>query len=169
MIDLHMHTKYSDGTDSVKEILINAKEANLDIISITDHNTCNAYREMKRFDVSEFYDGNIIVGCEFTTSFDGRLIEVLGYGFDYIKVQEYLDNYYSKELERTRMRILCNRLFDRLKQLQLIFNLENVQRIIFNNRFLNVIYMKNWLDILKIKKFYKRIFGILLVIFLEKD
>ncbi len=135
MIDLHMHTKYSDGTDSVKEILINAKEANLDIISITDHNTCNAYREMKRFDVSEFYDGNIIVGCEFTTSFDGRLIEVLGYGFDYIKVQEYLDNYYSKELERTRMRILCNRLFDRLKQLQLIFNLENVQRIIFNNRF----------------------------------
>ena len=46
MIDLHMHTKYSDGTDTLKEILQNANKINLDIISITDHNSCNAYKEM---------------------------------------------------------------------------------------------------------------------------
>ena len=86
MIDLHMHTSYSDGTDSVKEILKNAKQINLEIISITDHNTCNAYQEMEELNVSKFYNGNIIVGCEFTTSYNNRLIEVLGYGFDYIEV-----------------------------------------------------------------------------------
>ena len=43
MIDLYMHTKYSDGPDSVQELLSNATKANLDTISITDHNTCNAY------------------------------------------------------------------------------------------------------------------------------
>ena len=91
MIDLHMHTKYSDGTDSVQELLSNATKANLDTISITDHNTCNAYEEMEKSNVSEFYNGNIIVGCEFTTSFDNRLIEVLGYGFDYKNYKEIIN------------------------------------------------------------------------------
>lgn len=52
MIDLYMHTKYSDGTDSVQELLSNATKANLDTISITDHNTCNAYVEMEKYNVS---------------------------------------------------------------------------------------------------------------------
>ena len=61
MNDLHMHTKYSDGTDSVPELLSNATKTNLGTISITDHNTCNAYEEMEKYNVSEFYNGNIIV------------------------------------------------------------------------------------------------------------
>lgn len=31
MIDLHLHTTYSDGTDSVLELLENAERNNLDI------------------------------------------------------------------------------------------------------------------------------------------
>lgn len=135
MIDLHMHTKYSDGTDSVKEILNNANKIKLETISITDHNTCNAYQEMEEFSVSKFYNGKIIVGCEFTTSFDDRLIEVLGYGFDYIKVNEYLNNYYTKELINERTNILYNRLLDKIKQLGLIFNLGDVRKKKFDNEF----------------------------------
>ena len=89
MIDLHMHTTYSDGTDTVKELLEKAEFLGLEVISITDHNTCKAYFEMEKFNVKEIYHGNIIVGCEFTTSFDNRLIEVLGYGFDYKGVNKY--------------------------------------------------------------------------------
>ena len=135
MIDLHMHTSYSDGTDSVEEILKNAKQANLEIISITDHNTCNAYQEMEKINVSEFYDGNIIVGCEFTTSYDNRLIEVLGYGFDDIKVNEYLNSFYSKELVNKRTNILYNRLLDKISDLGLIFNLSAVREKKFENEF----------------------------------
>ena len=42
MIDLHIHTKYSDGTDEVLTILKKAEEKNLKYISITDHNNCDA-------------------------------------------------------------------------------------------------------------------------------
>ncbi len=135
MIDLHMHTKYSDGTDSVKKILNNTNKAKLETISITDHNTCNAYQEMEEFNISEFYNGNIIVGCEFTTSFDNRLIEVLGYGFDYIKVNEYLNNYYTKELINERTSILYNRLLDKINKLGLVFNLGNIIKKKFDNEF----------------------------------
>lgn len=127
MIDLHMHTSYSDGTDSVKEILSNANKEKLEVISITDHNTCMAYNEMELLDVSDFYEGNIIVGCEFTTSFDNRLIEVLGYGFDYKKVQRYLNNYYTSELLNKSTGILYNRLVKIIKDLGLTFKEENLK------------------------------------------
>lgn len=42
MIDLHIHTKYSDGTDTMEELLQKAEELNLKYISITDHDNCNA-------------------------------------------------------------------------------------------------------------------------------
>jgi len=135
MIDLHMHTEYSDGTDSVKEILNNANEIKLEVISITDHNTCDAYQEMEKFDVSKFYNGKIVVGCEFTTSFDNRLIEVLGYGFNYVKVSEYLKNYYTKELINERTNILYNRLLDKIKELGLEFPVDDLGKKKFDNEF----------------------------------
>ena len=40
-IDLHMHTSYSDGFYSPIELVQKANERNLDIISITDHDSVN--------------------------------------------------------------------------------------------------------------------------------
>lgn len=135
MIDLHIHTKYSDGTDTVKEILKKSNKIGLDTISITDHNSCNAYYELKNIDIETIYSGNIIVGCEFTTSFDNRLIEVLGYGFDYKIVSNYLNNYYSKTLINERTSTLYNRLLNKINELELIFSLENVRDKKFDNEF----------------------------------
>ena len=143
MIDLHMHTKYSDGTDSVKEILEKVNKINLEIISITDHNTCDAYEEMEKFDVSKYYNGNIVVGCEFTTSFDNRLIEVLGYGFDYKKVNEYLKKYYTPELVNKRTKILYSRLLEKLNKIGLKFVLEDVNDKKFESEFFEFeVYME---------------------------
>ena len=36
MIDLHTHTIYSDGTDTLEELLLNAENSNLEIVSIID-------------------------------------------------------------------------------------------------------------------------------------
>lgn len=55
MIDLHMHTKYSDGTDGVIEFLKKAEKANLDIISITDHNTVKAYFELEKLNIKDYF------------------------------------------------------------------------------------------------------------------
>ena len=135
MIDLHIHTTYSDGTDTVKELLKKAEGIGLEVISITDHNTCKAYYEMEEFNVKEIYKGNIIVGCEFTTSFDNRLIEVLGYGFDYKKVNNYLEEFYSDELVSKRTNILYNRLLDIINELGLEFHIEKVRDKKFTNEF----------------------------------
>ena len=135
MIDLHMHTTYSDGTDSVKEILSNATKVNLELISITDHNTCAAYEELETFQVEELYKGDIAVGCEFTTSFNNRLIEVLGYCFDYKKVGEYLEGYYTKEFIDEKTQILYNRLIEKIKKIDLTFNMNNLREKKFESEF----------------------------------
>ena len=44
-IDLHMHTTYSDGFYSPLELIQKANERNLDVISITDHDSINAIEE----------------------------------------------------------------------------------------------------------------------------
>ncbi len=118
-----MHTTYSDGTDTVKELLEKAEDIGLEVISITDHNTCKAYFEMEKFNVKEIYKGDIIVGCEFTTSFDNRLIEVLGYGFDYKSVNKYLEEFYTDEKINNRTKILYNKLLDKIEELNLEFNI----------------------------------------------
>lgn len=135
MIDLHMHTKYSDGSDSVGEILKNATKAYLKAISITDHDACDAYVEMEGYDVSEYFKGNIVVGCEFTTSFEKRLIEILGYGFDYKKVNEYLKNFYTPENTNEATRTLYFRLMKRIRDLGLVCTLEVDPNRQFTNRF----------------------------------
>ena len=38
-IDLHTHTIFSDGTDSASEIIRKAREAELDLFSVTDHDS----------------------------------------------------------------------------------------------------------------------------------
>ncbi len=44
MIDLHIHTNHSDGTDSVKELLEKAENKKIEVISITDHNKIDTYK-----------------------------------------------------------------------------------------------------------------------------
>lgn len=88
MIDIHTHTTYSDGSSSVEEILKEANSANINIFSITDHNTIDAYDEVKK--LRYLFSGNIISGVEITTTYKGETIEVLGYGFDLDKMKKLL-------------------------------------------------------------------------------
>jgi len=97
MIDLHTHTKYSDGTFSVKELLTEAEKTGVTLLSITDHDKLSAHIEMQDFNVKEYYTGKIIVGTEFSASHEGKRIELLGYGFDISKVKPWLDKMYNRE------------------------------------------------------------------------
>lgn len=97
MIDLHTHTSYSDGTWSLEKLLISAEEAKVSILSITDHDTVDAYKELKTIDYSKFYSGKIIPGGEFNTVFNNAKIELLGYNFDVEKIDKFCKKIYSKE------------------------------------------------------------------------
>ena len=76
MIDLHIHTKYSDGVDSVEEILKKAEDKKLKAISITDHDTTKG----SKVAIAEAKDKNIIIvpSIEISSS-KGHII---GFGVD---------------------------------------------------------------------------------------
>ena len=82
MIDLHTHTINSDGDFTTEEILIEAEKSGIEILSITDHNNITAYEDLKKIPVDEIFSGKIIIGTEFEFTKDGRLFDMLGYGFD---------------------------------------------------------------------------------------
>lgn len=82
MIDLHIHTTSSDGSDEPEEILIKAQQMGLKYISITDHDSIGAYEKLKKVKISDYFKGRIIPGCEFSVAHNGKPIEVLGYGIN---------------------------------------------------------------------------------------
>ena len=101
MIDLHMHTNHSDGTDTVEELLKKAEAKKLEIISITDHDSVGAYYELeKRPELRNLFSGKIIIGSELKTCYKRVPIEILGYGIDYnkIRVHEVDDEKMQKEI-----------------------------------------------------------------------
>lgn len=114
MIDLHMHTKHSDGTDNVIELLKKAEEKKLNYISITDHNTVDAYDVLENINVSDYYSGKIIVGVELNTKVLNIPIEILGYNFDYKLLKEKLPYIYISAEERNKIEF--SRLIEKCKK-----------------------------------------------------
>lgn len=111
MIDLHMHTTYSDGTESCSTVLKKCQEKNLDVISITDHNTALVYKELEKTDIPSLFKGHIIPGIELNTKALNIPIEILGYGIDYKKMNELVKNVYIPATERNKIEI--KRLYDK--------------------------------------------------------
>ncbi len=116
MVDLHMHTKNSDGSDTVRNLLKLCEEKELEIISITDHDTCKSYIDMQKLDWKNIYSGKIIAGCEITTSYKGRIVEILGYGVDPEVINEYMLNYYTPKNKLARKRYMASRLVKKLQE-----------------------------------------------------
>lgn len=98
LVDLHIHTYYSDGTMSPKEVVADAKRKNLGIISITDHDVLDSYEEFK----AEAEKVGIIPirGVEIDAIFEGHLVHLLAYKFnDNEKFFELINNAKEKLLE----------------------------------------------------------------------
>ena len=78
--DIHIHSIYSDGTFSPKEILFQAKKQNLSGISITDHDTIEAYTP-DFFILAKELEIEILTGVEISSQVGNMSIHILGYGF----------------------------------------------------------------------------------------
>lgn len=98
MIDLHMHTMYSDGDKTIAEILKLCEDRKLEYISITDHNTCAEY-EYKNIKNNNIFGGKIIKGVEMNATFQNKKIEVLGYNIKEPKIiEEWSQKFFSEEV-----------------------------------------------------------------------
>ena len=79
MVDLHMHTRESDGTDDDRELIGKLRKAGIKIFSVTDHDTIDAVSGMEYW-VPE--DMVFIRGIEFSCVTEVRNCHILGYGFN---------------------------------------------------------------------------------------
>ena len=120
MIDLHMHTTYSDGTESCTTVLKKCQEKNLNFISITDHNTALAYEEIEKLDEKSLFTGKIISGIELNTKALNIPIEILGYGIDYKKMNELVKDVYIPAEERNKIEV--KRLYDKCIEAGILLN-----------------------------------------------
>lgn len=78
--DLHCHSTFSDGTFTPEQLLRHAKEVGLSALSITDHDTIEAYTVAPP--IAKELGLLLGSGVEFSTMFRGMSIHVLGYDFD---------------------------------------------------------------------------------------
>lgn len=125
MIDIHSHTTYSDGSFSVKEIMIEAERIGLSLLSITDHNTIQAYQELNNLSTRSLFSGNIITGIEITTTYKGETIEVLGYGFNLEIMQQMLNsNVLTFEKKQLKEYELIKKQY---KKIGIIFDENNIE------------------------------------------
>lgn len=80
-IDLHMHSTFSDGSLSPEQIIDKAKQNGVRMLSITDHDTLQAYSK-ELFDLATKKGITLIPGVEISTKLNNAGIHVLGYNFN---------------------------------------------------------------------------------------
>lgn len=78
--DLHSHTTCSDGTLSPAELVALAVKVGLQGLSITDHDTVDAYETAQA--EADRLGLHLLPGIEFSSRDDREAVHVLGYGFD---------------------------------------------------------------------------------------
>jgi len=97
-LDMHMHSKGSDGTFDYKEIIDLAIKKELEIISITDHDNLNVQKDALEY--SKKKNIKYIPGVEISTEYP-NMLDVLGYGID---LNNVLLNESLKEIQDYRIK-----------------------------------------------------------------
>lgn len=85
--DLHLHSYFSDGVISPRELIWQCKNLGLEIAALTDHETTIGLGEAKQ--AGELFKIRVIPGIEIAAEFSGREYHILG----------YLNNYRAYPLE----------------------------------------------------------------------
>ena len=76
--DLHVHTNYSDGTESIQNVFKKAKEKGIKVIAITDHDTVFHYGRIKK--IAKEYQMETIRGVEMSCYDEevGKKVHIVG-------------------------------------------------------------------------------------------
>ena len=127
MIDLHMHTIYSDGDKTVEQVLKMCENKKLEYISITDHDTCKQYDD-EAFKNNNVFSGKIIIGSELHAVFQKKNIEILAYNINPNIINEWCEKYYSEEKLREQQNICRQRLFDICNKHGLVYDESKIRK-----------------------------------------
>ena len=119
-IDLHVHSTCSDGTMSPEEVVRYARIKDLSAIALTDHDTVSG---IERAILAGHKEGVIVVpGIEFSASFMGKEIHILGYYIDH--TQKALTDRLKELVENRKKRNLL--ILNKLKALNMPLTFEDL-------------------------------------------
>ncbi len=124
--DLHIHTACSDGNLPVDEVLEEAKRRNIELISLTDHDSIECQK--KAISLAKKHGINYITGIELNVTFPhpserGKTVSLdfLGYQFD-ISNRELKNNL---KIIRQRREVRAREILERLNK---EFDMEHIPR-----------------------------------------
>jgi len=78
LVDLHSHTRASDGSDTPDELVAAAARAGIGVLAVTDHDTLAAAEAARA--LGRRLGVEVLTGCELTTEAEGEVVHLLAYG-----------------------------------------------------------------------------------------
>ena len=119
-IDLHTHTKFSDGYFTPQELLEKVSETNISVLAITDHDTIDAIPSAVT--LGEKLGITVVPGIELSAQDGERDLHILGYFMDIENetFKEYLTLFKSERIKR------AERIIAKLKNLGYSITIEDV-------------------------------------------
>ena len=100
-IDLHLHSSASDGSLTPSALAWAARAGGLDVIAVTDHDTCAGIAEA----VATLPDKlHVIPGVELSTTLEGAELHILGYFIDHTHDELAQHARHAVELRAARVR-----------------------------------------------------------------
>jgi predicted metal-dependent phosphoesterase TrpH len=77
LIDLHTHSRASDGTQTPAEVMQAAADAGLDVVGLTDHDTAQGWAEAT--EAAQSLGLELVTGIEVSTRFEHTGVHLLAY------------------------------------------------------------------------------------------
>ncbi len=119
-VDLHSHTHYSDGAHAPAELVRRAHAAGIDVLSITDHDSVDAWDEA--VEAGRSVGMEIVPGVELSATLGRKDVHILGYMFDPHN-REFRDILTLLKRER---RLRAERIVEKLHTLKLPLSFDSV-------------------------------------------
>lgn len=105
VIDLHIHTKISDGTDTPEELLSRVRAAGIEVFAVTDHDAIAACERIKA--LLRPADPRFLFGVEFSCKDELGKYHILGYGYDpqAPSIRAVVENGHKNRLRKLGLRL----------------------------------------------------------------
>lgn len=122
--DLHIHSIYSDGSFSPKEIVSEAKRLGL-TVALTDHNTVSGLPEF--LEEAERQGVTAIPGIEISTDYRGKELHLLGLFLEtqhYSRMEQVMKKYHALKEDSNR------ELVERLRDAKYLIDYETIKKTV---------------------------------------
>lgn len=129
LIDMHIHTNYSDGEFSPNEVINMGIKQGISVMAITDHDTINGIKSISK-DSLKNKKIKIINGIEINCKCNKGTMHILGYDFD---INNYKLNNWLEELRTNRMNSTLSVMEQIKRDYKIIFNYQDIINLINKN------------------------------------